>query len=143
MRIRHVISEGLGQPRPPFWRDLADVVSQTNPDATPARGMCFISDDNLWTVARVDIRDPAKGWAVWMGQRRVGEHILLRDEDVAKVFARLAMVPVRGISRVLRSIGLMRATALALMGVAARIAAPWAADETDDRDHADGSEVDA
>jgi hypothetical protein len=38
---------------------------------------------------RADPRDPAKGWAVWMGQRRIGDHLHLADQDIAKMFARI------------------------------------------------------
>lgn len=106
------------------WRDMAEIILEANPGATPQPGVCFVSADKLWSVARVDVNDEAKGWAVWFaGQRRIGDHLYFRDADVAKVFALLVSLPVRGLAGVLQVAGRARRLALSAVAAAARLVA--------------------
>lgn len=123
MGIRRVYVEVCSTLLFPRWRDMAEVVLEANPGATPQPGVCFVSDDRLWSVARVDVNDEAKGWAAWMGQRRIGDHLFFRDADVAKAFALLVSLPVRGLAGVLQVAGRARRLALSAVAAAARLVA--------------------
>ena len=123
MGISRIFVELKSKPLFPRWRDMAEVVLEVNPGATPQPGVCFISDDRMWSVARVDVNDEAKGWAVWMGTRRIGDHLLFRDADVAKAFVFFVSMPVRGFAGVLRVAARGRRLALSAIAAAAR----WAA----------------
>lgn len=130
MVIRNIFAEFR---HPTRWRDMAEVVLEKNPDAQPQRGMCFISDDKMWTVARVDVRDESKGWAVWMGQRRIGDHLFFGTVEVAKAFAFLASIPIRGLAQVLRVVARGRRLWLDAAALLARAASPPAPSGTTPR----------
>lgn len=115
------------------WRDMAEVVLEANPDATPERGVCFVSGDRMWSVARVDTRDESKGWAVWMGQRRIGDHLFFRDADVAKAFVFFVALPIRGVARALRVVAKGRRLALSAVAAAARLVGGSAPEDEQDR----------
>jgi len=88
------------------WRDMAEVSREQHPNSQPQEGCCYVNDRGDMTVALVDTRDPALGWAVWYvggPTMRLCSSIPLQRALSAMALAELLGVGIRGVALFMRA----------------------------------------